>query len=191
MANESLISVPPDLEDPIVLRRFLARLVEQLDIVLGNRAGPTKQYADQKELAEVSKELTNALALAVTELETALELVNKLTEEEASALTNRVANVEDKNSEQDTTLDTYGTKLDTIESGAKANIGTNLGKTISSTEVTISSSTGTNTQIPSATPTLAGVMTAADKTKLNNAGSTAEPYDNSDLYGIVTFMERV
>jgi len=122
MANESLISVPPDLEDPIVLRRFLARLVEQLDIVLGNRAGPTKQYTDQEELAEVSKELTNALALAVTELETALALVNELTEEEASALTNRVAAVEEKNSQQDTRLDDIelldsqqDTRLDNIE----------------------------------------------------------------------------
>ena len=95
MANESLISVPPDLEDPIVLRRFLARLVEQLDIILGNRAGPTKQYTDQEELARVSKELTNALALAVTKLETALTLVNELTEE-ASALSDRIAALENE-----------------------------------------------------------------------------------------------
>ena len=268
MANQSLVSIPPDLEDPIVLRRFLARLVEQLDIVLGNRAGPSQQYIDQSQLLSVNNELILAIEKAKIALEQSIDLTN---ETRAAAntdeFTQRLQSVEDKNSEQDTTLDTYGTKLDTIEDGAttdqtpaeikvayesnadtnefsdteqsklsgiesgatntteltpaeikvayesnidtnefsdaeqskllgievgaEANIGTNLGNTISSTEVTISSSTGTNTQIPSATPTLAGVMTAADKTKLNNASSTAEPYDNSDLYGIVTFMERV
>ena len=228
MANESLISVPPDLEDPIVLRRFLARLVEQLDIVLGNRAGPTKQYADQKELAKVSKELISLIEKAKIALEQSINLTNETQAEITSETDQRLNSVEDINTQQDLVLDIYGTKLNTIEdgatkdqtaseikvayesnadtnefsdaeqsklsgieSGAEANIGTNLGKTISSTEVTISSSTGTNIQIPSATPTLAGVMTAADKTKLNNASSTAESYDNSDLYGIVTFMERV
>jgi len=104
MANQSIISLPPDIEDPVVLKRFLARLVEQLDIVFGNKAGPTKQYTDQKEL------------------ETALELVNKLIKKEASALTNRVAKVEEKNSQQDTRLDDIelldsqqDTRLDNIE----------------------------------------------------------------------------
>ena len=228
MANQSLVSIPPDLEDPIVLRRFLARLVEQLDIVLGNRAGPSQQYIDQSQLLSVNNELILAIEKAKIALEQSIDLTNETRAANPDEFTQRLQSVEDKNSEQDTTLDTYGTKLDTIEdgattdqtpaeikvayesnadtnefsdaeqsklsgieSGAEANTGTNLGNTISSTEVTISSSTGTNTQIPSATPTLAGVMTAADKTKLNNAGSTAEPYDNSDLYGIVTFMERV
>ena len=55
-------------------------------------------------------------------LQTALELVNKLIEKEASALTNRVAKVEEKNSQQDTRLDDIelldsqqDTRLDNIE----------------------------------------------------------------------------
>ncbi len=35
--NETLISVPATVEDPLALRKFLLRLVEKLDIVLGYR----------------------------------------------------------------------------------------------------------------------------------------------------------
>ena len=38
MADSSFIAVPPDAtENPVALRRFLLRLIEQLDIAFGNR----------------------------------------------------------------------------------------------------------------------------------------------------------
>ena len=46
---------------------------------------------------------------------------------------------------------------------------TNLGNTPSASTVDVSSSTGTSTTLPAATLTTAGVMTAADKTKLESA----------------------
>ena len=51
---------------------------------------------------------------------------------------------------------------------------TNLGTTAGSASVTISSSTGTSADIDAATPSLAGVMSAADKSKLDGiaAGAT-------------------
>ena len=45
---------------------------------------------------------------------------------------------------------------------------TNLGNTPNATTVTVTSSTGTSTILPAATQTLAGVMTAADKIRLDN-----------------------
>ncbi len=60
MANESLISVPPNVDDPIVLRRFLSRLVEQLDVVIGNRA--SQGYATEQELAAQAEDLAKRLS---------------------------------------------------------------------------------------------------------------------------------
>ena len=37
MSNESIAAIPPDVTQPEVLRRFLLRLVEELDLVLGFR----------------------------------------------------------------------------------------------------------------------------------------------------------
>lgn len=66
------------------------------------------------------------------------------------------------------------TKLDSVESGAQANVGTNLGTTASSTTVTVTSSTGGNASIAAATTSVAGVMTAADKSKLNGIETGAQ-----------------
>ena len=46
---------------------------------------------------------------------------------------------------------------------------TNLSNILDTTTVQVSSSTGTSTTLPAATPTTAGVMTAADKIKLESA----------------------
>lgn len=69
MANQSLISVPPNVDDPLVLRRFLARLVEQFDIIVGNRAGPTPVFVEQQQLLDT----TNELILQLSEAKEALE----------------------------------------------------------------------------------------------------------------------
>ena len=122
MANQSLVSIPPDLEDPTVLRRFLARLVEQLDIVVGNKAGPQQQYVDNEQLIKTSNSLTKALSAAISELENAISSTDKLIKEESSALAERVTVAEEKNSQQDIRLDDIelldsqqDTRLDDIE----------------------------------------------------------------------------
>ena len=67
------------------------------------------------------------------------------------------------------------TKLDGIAAGAQVNVATNLTYSTASTTGTVNSSTGTNATIPAATTSLAGLMTGADKTKLNGiaTGATA------------------
>lgn len=37
MANSSLVSLPPDLSEETTLRRTLSLIIEQLDIVVGNK----------------------------------------------------------------------------------------------------------------------------------------------------------
>ena len=59
------------------------------------------------------------------------------------------------------------TKLDGIASGAQVNVATNLSYATATTTGTVASSTGTNATIPAATTSLAGLMTNADKTKLD------------------------
>lgn len=105
MANQSLVSVPANVEDPLVLRRFLARLVEQLDIVLGNRAGPAKQYVDQLDLVAVNDRLVVALNDAMRSLELALDQVQVLTEEETEELNKAIEALQDKDIAQDLRLD--------------------------------------------------------------------------------------
>jgi hypothetical protein len=57
------------------------------------------------------------------------------------------------------------TKLDGIATGATVS---NLGNTPTATTVAITNSGGDNTTLPAATASLAGVLTAADKTKLDD-----------------------
>lgn len=106
MANQSLVSVPPNVEEPVVLQRFLSRLVEQLDIVLGNRAGPSDQYVSQEELLTQANELTKLLQEAQISLEQALDRLEDVDELIAEELIKRIIAVEQKNVEQDNRLDT-------------------------------------------------------------------------------------
>lgn len=66
------------------------------------------------------------------------------------------------------------TKLDGIATGAQVNVGTNITVTENSANVTIASSTGTNDNIQAATASLAGVMSATDKTKLDGIATGAQ-----------------
>lgn len=68
------------------------------------------------------------------------------------------------------------TKLDGIEAGAQVNAGTNLGTSVSNTQVTITSSNGTDAVISSANTTSAGIMTRDDKLKLDDAENKAISY---------------
>lgn len=58
--NESIAAVPTDISDPITLKRFLDRLVERLDIVLGYRGGDP--YVTSDEQVSTISELQGLLA---------------------------------------------------------------------------------------------------------------------------------
>lgn len=59
------------------------------------------------------------------------------------------------------------TKLAGIETGAEQNVPADLGMTRDADSVTVTSAEGTDSVLPAATDTLAGVLTAADKAKLD------------------------
>ena len=65
-------------------------------------------------------------------------------------------------------------KLAGIESGAQANVGTDLSSVRTSEEFTIRSSTGQDTTIPGAHATLAGLMTGTDKAKLDTLSPSVD-----------------
>lgn len=73
------------------------------------------------------------------------------------------------------TLDFTGTGVTASRSGNKVTVniptssGANLTTSTSSTTLTVNSDTGTDAILPAATTSVAGVMTAADKTKLDGA----------------------
>lgn len=80
-------------------------------------------------------------------------------------------------------------KLDGIASGAQVNVATNIAEgTRTTTGVPITSSTGTSATLSPATTLLAGVMSAADKSKLDGiaSGATAYTHPASHPASIIT-----
>ncbi len=65
-------------------------------------------------------------------------------------------------------------KLDGIAAGAQVNVAANLTYSTAASSGTINSSTGTNATIPAATTSLAGLLTGADKTKLDGVAAGAQ-----------------
>ena len=72
------------------------------------------------------------------------------------------------------------TKLAGIEDGAEVNVATNLTNTTTTTTVTVLSSTGNNTTLAASTVLAAGVMTSADRSKLDGIASGAEVNVNAN-----------
>jgi environmental stress-induced protein Ves len=73
------------------------------------------------------------------------------------------------------------TKLDGIAAGAQVNVATNLSLgTITATAIPLNSSTGTDVTLPAATASLAGLQSAADKTKLDGVAAGATANANTD-----------
>lgn len=73
------------------------------------------------------------------------------------------------------------TKLDGIEAGAQVNVDTDLAYVPAASSGEVTSSTGTNATIPAATTTEAGLLTAADKTKLDGIEAGAQVNVGTDL----------
>lgn len=59
MSKQSLSAVPPDVARPEVLKRFLSRLIEELDIVLGFRGTGKDKYVSQQELNSAAETLSS------------------------------------------------------------------------------------------------------------------------------------
>lgn len=59
MANESIVAVPLNLENPEVLKRFLRTLVERLDIVLGYRGTGNDAALTRNQLRDTEDTLTS------------------------------------------------------------------------------------------------------------------------------------
>lgn len=79
MANQSFQSVPPNIEDPVVLRRFLARLLEQVDIAFGNRA-QQDSFAQIQALQEKASQLETQIDEAAQRLEETIALTSSESE---------------------------------------------------------------------------------------------------------------
>lgn len=69
MSNQTLLQVPTEVSDPETLKRFLDRLVERLDIILGYR-GDT-QYATEEQLTTLQQSVLEQSAETVQVVENA------------------------------------------------------------------------------------------------------------------------
>ena len=95
MPNQSSIAIPPNVDEPVVLRRFLQRLVEQLDVIQGNRAGETAKYVSQQELVELTQNLLTEISIAKESLDFLLSTLEDLSRTEASELGARISVLEE------------------------------------------------------------------------------------------------
>lgn len=92
------------------------------------------------------------------------------------ALNNKVDAVSGKGlSSNDFTNALLG-KLNGIDANAEANVSTNLSQSRNATSYTVVSSTGSNTTLSAASASAAGIMSAADKSKLDAVASGANDY---------------
>jgi len=106
MSNESIIQVPPNVDEPIVLQRFLLRLVEELDILLGKRASATNdEYVAQRDLIAIGVELTDAIALAKEQLDAATLLLEEAADNARTDLDEELENIQNEQVQQNTRLD--------------------------------------------------------------------------------------
>jgi len=69
MVNQSLISLPPNLGDEVVLRRTLSAIIEVLDIAVGNKQGKNSLFTEQQKLLDQTLSITKQLDAASKVLE--------------------------------------------------------------------------------------------------------------------------
>lgn len=77
MANETIAQVPTDVTDPVVLKRFLSRLVERLDITLGFRGDDA--YANSSTVTDLAKSTKNSVESLTNTTEATTKSVSELT----------------------------------------------------------------------------------------------------------------
>ena len=113
--NESIAAVPADVQDPVILKRFLDRLVERLDIVLGYRGGDPyvttedqiQTFSELQELLTQMKESSSQLEETITEVEQKLEEAKTLLEELSKLKEYQDTAIRDMNSTAWTTTSLY------------------------------------------------------------------------------------
>lgn len=96
--NESIVAVPNDVSDPQVLRRFLLRLIEELDSVLGFRGNDG--LVRQSELTSAEQSITQVtgttLAATALALEELTEVVNSIVieaEDDNTSIEDQIADI--------------------------------------------------------------------------------------------------
>lgn len=86
----------------------------------------------------------------------------------------QVKTLYESNANTNAYTDAEKSKLAGVAAGAQVNVATNLAVTTSATTATVTSSTGTSAVIPTATSSIAGTLSAADKAKLDGVSVGAQ-----------------
>jgi len=95
VANESFIQIPTDLTDNAVLYRTIAKIVEEIDIIAGNRADDG--YVSQSQLAGTSTTTAvslTSLSTSINEINNTLASLTAQTEENATNIANLQTSVD-------------------------------------------------------------------------------------------------
>lgn len=104
--NESIVAIPPNVEEPLVLKRFLQRLIEELDQVLGFRGD--NPLVRQSELTSATTSVTNQAQTTLAGVAELLATLEAQVQELAAA-------VEDGSTGVQGEIDDIKVRLDDLE----------------------------------------------------------------------------
>lgn len=129
VANASLISIPPNVDDPTVLRRVLTRITEQLDTVYGSRTSEDSAYVPQAQLTNSFNTLQQELAKAQQTNDEDLSAAVAKIQEQIEAINEQIQQLEQQIQQLDQRVGDLET---TVGAGAGVNgtFTTNDGKTV-------------------------------------------------------------
>lgn len=141
--------------------RVLKGHIDNINTLLDSDTGALDTLQEIVDYIQVNRESLNSLNInAIAGLQ--------------SALNSKVDKVTGKGLSANDYTDGEKSKLSGIAAGAQVNVATNLGNNATTSSVTITSSTGDNTTVGSATNTVAGIMGAGDKSKLDGIETGAQ-----------------
>jgi len=78
MANESIVAIPPNVDEPIVLRRVLSSIIENLDVTIGTRGTNAQTYVSQADLIAVNTQLVKQLDVLTAQQDATAASLTKL-----------------------------------------------------------------------------------------------------------------
>lgn len=123
MSNQSIISIPPNVEDPMVLRRVLSRMTEVIDSIAGARGSAQLNFVGRDEFSTAIDSLEQSLVVLrrkeVGQQTTEIKNVQQAIANLAQALTTLESQVEGNSG----SISTNATNISTNTTNISTNAG--------------------------------------------------------------------
>ena len=121
MSNQSVISIPPNVEDAVVLRRVLSRIAEVLDQVVGTRESVTQGAVSRTELTQALDQLRNAVSKETSAVSSRASVSISYQEGNIQDLIKQIANLAVRVGINETDIQVLIQQLDLLADRVEAN----------------------------------------------------------------------